>query len=78
MPAAQIGGLFFLSSLRYFREDMGDLPVLAAGSLLDFALADRRLSMPAGRVAYLHMGPMTFTEFLQAVDAGKLATLSRY
>ena len=79
------GGLLFLdeiqsvpeaiSALRYFREDMSDLPVLAAGSLLDFALADRRLSMPVGRVAYLHMGPMSFTEFLNAVDGGKLASL---
>ena len=64
-----------IPALRYFREDMSDLPVVAAGSLLDFALADHRLSMPVGRVAYLHMGPMTFTEFLKAVDGGKLASL---
>ena len=64
-----------IPALRYFREDMSDLPVLAAGSLLDFTLADHRLSMPVGRVAYLHMGPMTFTEFLEAVDAGKAAAL---
>ena len=62
-----------ISALRYFREDMSELPVLAAGSLPDFALADRRFSMPVGRVAYLHMGPMVFTEFLNAVDEGKLA-----
>ena len=64
-----------IPALRYFREDMSDLPVVAAGSLLDFALADHRLSMPVGRVAYLHMGPMTFTEFLKAVDGGRLASL---
>ena len=79
------GGLLFLdeiqtvpeaiAALRYFREDMSDLPVLAAGSLLDFALADHRFSMPVGRVAYLPMGPMTFTEFLRAVDEGKLTSL---
>ena len=63
-----------LPALRYFREDASALPVLAAGSLLDFALADHRLPMPVGRVAYLHMGPMTFTEFLNAVGAGQLAT----
>ena len=62
-----------ISALRYFREDMSELPVLAAGSLLDFALADHRFSMPVGRVANLHMGPMVFTEFLNAVDEGKLA-----
>ena len=63
-----------ISALRYLREDMGDLPVLAAGSLLDFALADHRFSMPVGRVAYLHMGAMSFTEFLDAVGAEKLAS----
>ena len=62
-----------IPALRYFREEMSALPVLAAGSLLDFALADHRLSMPVGRVAYLHMGPMTFTEFLNAAGAERLA-----
>ena len=64
-----------ISALRYFREDMSELPVLAAGSLLDFALSDNRISMPVGRVSYLHMGPMTFTEFLVALDERKLAFL---
>ena len=63
-----------IAALRYFREDMSDLPVLAAGSLLDFALADHRISMPVGRVSYLHMGPMTFTEFLGAMDGEKLVS----
>ena len=62
-----------IPALRYFREEVSALPVLAAGSLLDFALADHRLSMPVGRVAYLHMGPMTFTEFLNAAGAEQLA-----
>ena len=62
-----------VSALRYFREDVPDLPVLAAGSLLDFALADHRASMPVGRIAYLHMGPMSFTEFLNAVGGEGLA-----
>ena len=79
------GGLLFLdeiqavpdaiSALRYFREDMPNLPVLVAGSLLDFALADHRASMPVGRIAYLHMGPMSFTEFLNAVGAEGLARI---
>ena len=63
-----------VSALRYFREDMSDLPVLAAGSLLDFVLADHRLPMPVGRIAYLHMGPMSFTEFLNAVGAEGLTS----
>ncbi len=64
-----------LPALRYLREDRGDLPVLAAGSLLDFALAEHRLGMPVGRVAYLHMGPMTFTEFLRGAGEERLAEL---
>ena len=62
-----------IPALRYFREDMPELPVLAAGSLLDFALANHASSMPVGRIGYLHMGPMTFTEHLEAVGAEGLA-----
>ena len=63
-----------IPALRYLHEDMAQLPVLAAGSLLDFALVDRRFPMPVGRVSYLHMGPMTFTEFLAALGEAKLAS----
>ncbi len=63
-----------IAALRYFYEDMNRLPVLAAGSLLEFTLSDHQLSMPVGRVEYLHMGPMTFTEFLAALGEVKLAT----
>ena len=66
-----------IPALRYFREDMPELPVLAAGSLLDFALADHALPMPVGRVGYLHMGPMTFTEYLEATGADGLASAVR-
>jgi predicted AAA+ superfamily ATPase len=58
--------------LRYFYEDVPDLPVICAGSLLEFALKDRHLSMPVGRITYLHLGPMTFTEFLMALGETSL------
>ena len=54
-----------LAALRYFYEDMPEQAVLAAGSLMEFALAEQAFPMPVGRVSYLHMGPMTFTEFLR-------------
>ena len=57
-----------LHALRYLYEDRPDLPVLAAGSLLEFTLADHSFSMPVGRIEYLHVGPMSFAEFLTAVD----------
>jgi len=61
-----------IPALRYLFEDRSELAVLAAGSLLEFVLAEHDFSMPVGRVEYLHMGPMTFTEFLDAVGECKL------
>jgi len=55
-----------LASLRWFAEEMPDLPVIAAGSLLDFALGDPRHAMPVGRISFLHVEPMGFPEYLGA------------
>ena len=54
-----------LMALRYFYEQMPELHVIAAGSLLEFAFGD--ISIPVGRVQYLNMHPMTFYEYLIAV-----------
>ncbi len=56
-----------LANLRWFAEEMPELPVVAAGSLLDFVLADHSFSMPVGRISYLHLEPMSFEEFLSAL-----------
>ena len=61
-----------IPALRYFYEDMPELPVVSAGSLLEFTLTDHAFSMPVGRIQYLHMGPMTFSEFLSAMDEERL------
>jgi len=55
-----------ISSLRYFKEQMPELHVIGAGSLLEFALNDEKLSIPVGRIQYLYMGPLSFHEFLTA------------
>lgn len=55
-----------LACLRYFYEERPDLPVIAAGSLLEFLLDEPTHSMPVGRIEFLHMGPMNFIEFLRA------------
>ncbi len=60
------------AKLRYFYEKKADLHIIAAGSLLDFILAEHEFSMPVGRIEYLFMGPMDFSEFLRANDQGKL------
>lgn len=53
-----------INGLRYFFEDMPGLHVIAAGSLLEFALSD--ISFPVGRVQFLHQYPLTFGEYLAA------------
>lgn len=55
---------FALQALRYFYEEYPQLPVIAAGSLLEFVLSNHPFSMPVGRIEYLYLGPMTFEEFL--------------
>ena len=54
-----------VTALRYFHEELPSLRVVAAGSLLDFALAE--VSVPVGRVSSLEMHPLTFREYLQAI-----------
>lgn len=61
-----------IPALRYFYEDRPDIPVVCAGSLLEFVLKDHSFSMPVGRIQCLHMGPMTFSEFLMALDEERL------
>ena len=63
----------FLAQLRYFYEELPAQHVIAAGSLLDFVLEDHSFSMPVGRIEYLHLGPMTFSEFLEASGSGQWA-----
>ena len=68
-----------LAALRYFYEQIPDLHIIAAGSLLDFVLHDHTFSMPVGRIEYLHLGPMSFEEFLQATNSEiKLERLREY
>lgn len=54
-----------IMALRYFREDMPELHVIAAGSLLEFAL-DELPTFGVGRIHSMYMYPMTFDEFLMA------------
>ncbi len=59
-----------LAKLRWFSEEMPELPVVAVGSLLEFTLADHDFSMPVGRVAFRNLDPMGFEEFLMAHGQG--------
>lgn len=55
-----------IMALRYFKEKMPELHVIAAGSLLEFILNDQDFSFPVGRVQFLYMRPLSFLEFLEA------------
>jgi len=57
-----------LQALRYFYEERPDIAVIAAGSLLEFALSNHTFSMPVGRIQYMHMGPLSFREFVAGVE----------
>ena len=54
------------SKLRWLAEDLPQLPVIAAGSLLEFLLAEHSFSMPVGRISYIYLEPLSFEEFLLA------------
>jgi len=54
-----------IMSLRFFKEDMPDLHVVAAGSLLEFALSELP-TFGVGRIHSMYMYTMTFDEFLEA------------
>lgn len=64
-----------LAALRYFYEEVPVLPVIAAGSLLEFSLTNHSFSMPVGRIQYAHLGPMTFREYLRALEPSLLPWL---
>lgn len=57
-----------VTALRYFYEEVPELHVIAAGSLLELTLNASGISMPVGRVQYLYMKPMSFEEFLVAQE----------
>jgi len=55
-----------VAMLRYFYENMPHLHVIAAGSLLEITLEKADIAFPVGRVEYMYLYPVTFTEYLEA------------
>lgn len=65
-----------LSSLKYFQEKAPELHVIAAGSLL--GVATQKDSFPVGKVEFLDLYPLSFSEFLLASgEAGLVELLQR-
>ena len=56
-----------INFLRYFYEDLPQLHVITAGSMLE-TLLGKNISFPVGRVEYKILRPVSFEEFLGAID----------
>lgn len=63
-----------ITSLKYFRENAPEYHIVAAGSLLGIALHENT-SFPVGKVEFLDLYPLSFTEFLEALGEHDLTHL---
>jgi len=63
-----------LRALRYFYEEMPQLHLIAAGSLLEFVIEELP-SFGTGRIASLRMYPLSFHEFVRALEGDRLLQL---
>ena len=64
-----------LNSLKYFCEEASEYHVVCAGSLLGIRLS--RTSFPVGKVDFLSLNPMTFSEFLLADGCDNLVQVMK-
>ena len=63
-----------IQSLKYFCENLPELHIIAAGSLLGMTLKEQGVSFPVGKVERLEMFPMSFDEFVIADGGEKFIT----
>ncbi|MBL57577.1 MAG: ATPase [Flavobacteriales bacterium] len=63
-----------LTSLKYFNEELPNLHIVAAGSLLGLSIHEKQ-SFPVGKVEFLNLNPFSFEEFLLAKNHQKLIQL---
>lgn len=62
-----------LNSFKYFQEEASEFHIIAAGSLLGVKLANTK-GFPVGKVNFLDINPLSFLEFLDAIQKNKLRT----
>ena len=60
-----------ITSLKYFQEDPAGYQIVSAGSLLGLAI-HAGISFPVGKVAFMDLYPLTFSEFLEALGEDAL------
>lgn len=63
-----------LLSLKYFYDEMPELHIIAAGSLLG-VIDHKDDSFPVGKVSFVSVYPLCFTEFLSAIDREGMADI---
>ena len=56
-----------LIALKYFQEELPEIHIIGAGSLLGLTIGNDR-SFPVGKVEFLDMYPLSFSEYLLQVD----------
>ena len=64
-----------LNSLKYFCEEANEYHVACAGSLLGIRLS--KTSFPVGKIEFLNLYPMTFSEFLLADNSENLVEVMK-
>ena len=64
-----------LNSLKYFCEEANNYRITCAGSLLGIRLS--KTSFPVGKVDFLNLYPMTFSEFLIADGSENLVEVMK-
>lgn len=64
-----------LNALKFFKENAPEYHIMAAGSLLGVAVRQKNMSFPVGQVEFLNLYPLTFGEFLDAVEQKQLSEL---
>jgi len=66
-----------LIALKYFAEELPELHIIGAGSLLGLTIGNDR-SFPVGKVEFLEMYPLSFPEYLSHSDQRKYKTYEHY
>jgi len=56
-----------LIALKYFEEELPEIHLIGAGSLLGLSIGNKR-SFPVGKVEFLDMYPLSFSEYLSEAD----------
>lgn len=64
-----------ITSLKYFCENLQELHLVCAGSLLGVALKQENISFPVGKVNRMQMYPMSFKEFIIAMGEDRYISL---